>query len=57
VEQLTFLIEARTTFRVTAPTIERALAVFEQWGDLEVDMLVEQFSDVRVIEPAPELVS
>jgi hypothetical protein len=50
-QQLVFLIDAQTRFRVLAPSLERALNALSDWSDSQVDVLLEACSDVRLVEP------
>jgi hypothetical protein len=47
-----FIVEARTRYRVVAPSLERALNAFQDWEDETVDIYTERFSDVRLVRPA-----
>src|SRR5579871_2194078 len=51
-QQQEFIVEARTTYRVVAPSLERALAAFSDWEDDAVDIYTEAFADVRPVAPA-----
>jgi hypothetical protein len=45
----TFVVRAQTTYRVAAPTRERALAWFADSTDTDLDVEVDAFSEVIVV--------